>query len=86
MSEVVAPVVDGPPTIGEAGGGFNVFSSLRDGASSEDFSSGAGDIGEEATAGVDEAAGSLTWWRWPVVKKNYPPLRKCLRPLVKRHA
>ena len=38
---------------------FDVFSSLRDGASSEDFSSGAGDIGEEATAGVDEAAGKL---------------------------
>ncbi len=38
---------------------FDVFSSLRYGASSEDFSSGAGDIGEEATAGVDEAAGKL---------------------------
>ena len=38
---------------------FDVFSSLRDGASSEDFSSGAGDIDEEATAGVDEAAGKL---------------------------
>ena len=56
MSEVVAPVVDRVSTIGEAGGGFNVFASLRDGASSEDFSSGIDDIGEEATAGVDEAA------------------------------
>lgn len=41
------------------GDGFDVFSSLRDGASSEDFSSGIDDIGEEATAGVDEAAGKL---------------------------
>ena len=40
MSEVVAPVVDGPPTIGEAGGGFNVFASLRGDAGGEDFSSG----------------------------------------------
>ena len=40
MSEVVAPVVDGAPTIGEAGGGFNVFSSLRGYAEGEDFSSG----------------------------------------------
>ena len=59
MSEVVAPVVDRTSTIGEAGGEFNVFSSLRDGASSEDFSSGIDDIGEEATAGVDEAAGKF---------------------------
>ena len=59
MSEVVAPVLDRASTIGEAGGGFNVFSSLRDGASSEDFSSGIDDIGEEATAGVDEAAGKF---------------------------
>ena len=41
------------------GDNFDVFSSLRDGAGGEDFSSGAGDIGEEATAGVDEAAGKL---------------------------
>ena len=41
------------------GDGFDVFSSLRDGASSEDFSSGIDDIGEEATAGVDEAAGKF---------------------------
>lgn len=59
MSEVAAPVLDRASTIGEAGGGFNVFSSLRDGASSEDFSSGIDDIGEEATAGVDEAAGKF---------------------------
>ena len=59
MSEVVAPVLDRASTIGEAGGGFNVFSSLRDGASSEDFSSGIDDIGEEATAGVDEATGKF---------------------------
>lgn len=59
MSEMAAPVLDRASTIGEAGGEFNVFSSLRDGASSEDFSSGIDDIGEEATAGVDEAAGKL---------------------------
>lgn len=59
MSEMAAPVLDRASTIGEAGGGFNVFSSLRDGASSEDFSSGIDDIGEEATAGVDEAAGKF---------------------------
>jgi len=41
------------------GDNFDVFSSLRDGSEGEDFSSGAGDIGEEATAGVDEAAGKL---------------------------
>lgn len=41
------------------GGGFNVFSSLRDGAVGEDFSSGAGDIGEEVNAGTDEAAGQF---------------------------
>ena len=56
---MAAPVLDRASTIGEAGGEFNVFSSLRDGASSEDFSSGIDDIGEEATAGVDEAAGKL---------------------------
>lgn len=55
----MAPVLDRASTIGEAGGGFNVFSSLRDGASSEDFSSGIDDIGEEATAGVDEATGKF---------------------------
>ena len=38
MSEVVAPVVDGPPTIGEAGGGFNVFASSIGGSANEDFS------------------------------------------------
>ena len=41
------------------GDNFDVFSSLRGGASGEDFSSGAGDISEEATAGVDEATGKL---------------------------
>lgn len=38
------------------GGGFNVFSSLRDGAVGEDFSSG---IGEGRSADADEAASSL---------------------------
>ena len=41
------------------GDGFDVFSSLRDGSEGEDFSSGIDDIGEEATAGVNEAAGKL---------------------------
>lgn len=41
------------------GGDFDVFSSPRDGTVGEDFSSGVGDIGEEATAGIDEAAGKL---------------------------
>lgn len=41
------------------GGDFDVFSSPRDGTVGEDFSSGAGDIGEEVTAGVDEVAGKL---------------------------
>jgi hypothetical protein len=56
MSEVAAPVLDRASTIGEAGGGFNVFSSLRDGAVGEDFSSG---IGEGRSADADEAASSL---------------------------
>ena len=57
MSEVVAPVVDGPPTIGEAGGGFNVFASLRGDAGGEDFfSSGAEEAGG---ADTDEAVSSL---------------------------
>ena len=41
------------------GGDFDVFSSPRDGTVGEDFSSGVGDIGEEAAAGIDEAAGKL---------------------------
>ena len=52
---------------------FDVFSSLRDGASSEDFSSGAGDIGEEATAGVDEAAGKFDLVAVASGEKKLPP-------------
>ena len=56
MSEMVAPVVDGA-TIGEAGGGFNVFASLRGDAGGEDFfSSGAEEVGG---ADTDEAVSSL---------------------------
>lgn len=57
MSEVAAPVLDRESTIGEAGGGFNVFASLRGDAGGEDFfSSGA----EEAVgADTDEAVSSL---------------------------
>ena len=73
MSEVAAPVLDRASTIGEAGGEFNVFSSLRDGASSEDFSSGIDDIGEEATAGVDEAAGKFDLVAVASGEKKLPP-------------
>ena len=52
MSEVAAPVVDRAPTIGEAGGGFNVFSSSIGGSANEAFSTG---IDSEATtAGADD--------------------------------
>ena len=53
MNEVVAsPVLEEPPTIGEAGGGFNVFSSSIGGSANEDFSTG---IDSEATtAGADD--------------------------------
>ena len=44
---------------GSNGDKFDVFLSLRDGAGGEEFSSGIDDIGEEATAGVNEAAGKL---------------------------
>ena len=53
-----ATTIELSPT-GIDGDNFDVFSSLRDGADGEEFSSGVGDIGEEATAGVDEAAGKL---------------------------
>ena len=39
-----------------SGGGFDVFSSLRDGTVGEDFSSGIDDIGEEVNADTDETA------------------------------
>ena len=53
---------------------FDVFSSLRGGAEGEDFfSSGAGDIGEEATAGVDEAAGKLDLVAVASGEKKLPP-------------
>ena len=57
MSEVVAPVVDGPPTIGEAGGGFNVFASLRGDAGGEDFFSSSAE--EAGGANTDEEVSSL---------------------------
>lgn len=44
---------------GSNGDKFDVFLSLRDSAGGEEFSSGIDDIGEEATAGVNEAAGKL---------------------------
>lgn len=55
MSEVAAPVVDGAPTIGEAGGEeFDVFSLLRDGAGGEDLPAGIDSV--VATADTDEVA------------------------------
>ncbi len=52
MSEVTAPVLDRASTIGEAGEGFDVFSSSRGGSANEDFSTG---IDSEATtAGADD--------------------------------
>lgn len=55
------------------GDNFDVFSSLRDGAGGGDFSSGAGDIGEEATAGIDEAAGKLDLVAVAGGEKKLPP-------------
>ena len=52
---------------------FDVFSSLRGGAESDNFSSGAGDIGEEATAGIDEAAGKLDLVAVASGEKKLPP-------------
>ena len=52
MSRVAAPVVDRAPTIGEAGGGFNVFSSSIGGSANEDFSTGIDS--ETTTAGADD--------------------------------
>lgn len=55
------------------GDNFDVFSSLRDGADGEEFSSGVDDIGEEATAGVDEAAGKLDLVAVASGEKKLPP-------------
>ena len=52
---------------------FDVFSSLRDGAGGEDFSSGIDDIGEEVTAGVDEAAGKFDLVAVASGEKKLPP-------------
>ena len=57
MSEVAAPVLDRASTIGEAGGGFNVFSSLRGDAGGEDFFSSSAE--EAGGANTDEAVSSL---------------------------
>ena len=48
-----------PSPAGIDGDGFDVFSSLRDGAGGEDFSSGIDDIGGEVNAGTSDAASSL---------------------------
>lgn len=52
---------------------FDVFLSLRDGAGGEEFSSGIDDIGEEATAGVNEAAGKLDLVAVASGEKKLPP-------------
>ena len=52
---------------------FNVFSSLRDSTVGEDFSSGIDGIGEEATAGVDEAAGKFDLVAVASGEKKLPP-------------
>ena len=57
MSEVATPVLDRASTIGEAGGGFNVFSSLRGDAGGEDFFSSSAE--EAGGANTDEAVSSL---------------------------
>ena len=51
------------------GDNFDVFSSLRDGADGEEFSSGVGDIGKEVDADTDETA-NLDLVRWLVAKKS----------------
>jgi len=57
MSRVVTAELGLAPTaVADNGGGFDVFSSLRDGAGGEEFSSG---IGEGRSADTDEAASSL---------------------------
>ena len=61
MSEVATAELGlAPAAVADNNGGdLDVFLSLRSGAGGEDFSSGDGDIGEEAAAGVDEAAGKI---------------------------
>lgn len=58
---------------GSNGDKFDVFLSLRDGAGGEEFSSGIDDIGEEATAGVNEAAGKLDLVAVASGEKKLPP-------------
>lgn len=58
---------------GSNGDKFDVFLSLSDGAGGEEFSSGIDDIGEEATAGVDEAAGKLDLVAVASGEKKLPP-------------
>lgn len=54
---MAAPVLDRASTIGEAGGGFNVFSSLRGDAGGEDFFSSSAE--EAGGANTDEEVSSL---------------------------
>ena len=55
------------------GGDFDVFSSLRDGADGEDFSSGIDYIGEEVNIGTDEAVGKLDLVAVAGGEKKLPP-------------
>lgn len=59
MSEMATAELGLAPAVTNNGGNFDVFASLRDDTGGEDFSSGAGDIGEEVTAGTDETATKL---------------------------
>ena len=75
MSEVATAELGLAPAVADDNDSdnFNVFSSLRGGAESDNFSSGAGDIGEEATAGIDEAAGKLDLVAVASGEKKLPP-------------
>ena len=75
MSEVTTAELGLAPVVADDNDSdkFDVFSSLRGGAESDNFSSGAGDIGEEATAGVDEAAGKLDLVAVASGEKKLPP-------------
>jgi len=75
MSEVTTAELGLAPVVADDNDSdkFDVFSSLRDGASSEDFSSGIDDIGEEVNAGTDEAAGKLDLVAVASGEKKLPP-------------
>lgn len=73
MSRVATAELGLAPTSANNGGNFDVFASLRDDTGGEDFSSGVGDIDEEATAGADEAAGKIDLVAVASGEKKLPP-------------